>query len=260
MATQKHLIHRRSNEVNQDNTAKLPKSEDLAYGELAVNYADNYEVISLRNSANDIITFSSDEQLKKFMLDNYVNTSGDTMTGALNILNTFNVGEDNNPVGKYSTTQGSGCTASGLFSNAHGTFTKTNNNSENGLGLFNTSTPSSDAENVSLNELVKSSIATLFSIGNGYDNDHRNNALEIKYNGDTIIDGNTRITKNLTVNGDTQLDKNLGVNGNTNIGGNTTVGGNTILKQKLNVSGETTIDNNLWVSDNTNIGGNVNIT
>jgi hypothetical protein len=54
------IIHKHSNVVT-DGQAKLPTSSQLEYGELAINYADGVETISIRNSADEIIEFRSKE-------------------------------------------------------------------------------------------------------------------------------------------------------------------------------------------------------
>ena len=54
------IIHKHSSELN-NNKAKLPSSGQLEYGELAVNYADGVETISMKNSQNEIVEFKSDE-------------------------------------------------------------------------------------------------------------------------------------------------------------------------------------------------------
>ena len=45
--------------------AKLPTSEQLNYGELAVNYKKGYEVLSFKNDEDEIVTIS-------VMLSSYV--------------------------------------------------------------------------------------------------------------------------------------------------------------------------------------------
>ena len=43
---------------------KLPTSQDMLYGELAINYKKDYETISTLNDNDEIATFSSDVQVK----------------------------------------------------------------------------------------------------------------------------------------------------------------------------------------------------
>ena len=65
-----HIVHKNSSAL-VDNNPKLPTSGQLEYGEIAINYAKDKETISLKNSNNEIVTFTSDKKL-----DNYVTVSG----------------------------------------------------------------------------------------------------------------------------------------------------------------------------------------
>ncbi len=58
------LQHKMSRDVN-DNTPKLPTAEQLVYGEIAINYAKDYETLSIRNSDDAVVTFSSDSIIDK---------------------------------------------------------------------------------------------------------------------------------------------------------------------------------------------------
>ena len=49
----------KSKDVNVDGTPKLPNSDILNYGEIAINYKHGIEVISIKNSRNEIVTFDS---------------------------------------------------------------------------------------------------------------------------------------------------------------------------------------------------------
>ena len=49
-----HLLHVRSSVVENGNP-KLPQPEDISYGELAINYAKDNEVLSIKNSQNEIV-------------------------------------------------------------------------------------------------------------------------------------------------------------------------------------------------------------
>lgn len=59
-----HLQHQKSNIV-EDGKPKLPSSTQLEYGEIAINYADGVETMAIKNSNNDIITFSNDNSIDK---------------------------------------------------------------------------------------------------------------------------------------------------------------------------------------------------
>ena len=79
----RHLIHAHSSVITDDLKPKLPVSERIKYGELAVNFAKDYETISLKNSDDEIVTFSSDKIFNKRLDDSEYVTSA-----ALNDLNT----------------------------------------------------------------------------------------------------------------------------------------------------------------------------
>ena len=53
----RHMKHLKSN-VLISGRPKLPDPDKLGYGEIAVNYADGFETISLKNSNNQIKAFT----------------------------------------------------------------------------------------------------------------------------------------------------------------------------------------------------------
>jgi len=59
-----HIQHVKSNVV-LEGKPKLPQPGALVEGELAINYADGVETISIKNSSGDIVTFSSDDYYSK---------------------------------------------------------------------------------------------------------------------------------------------------------------------------------------------------
>ena len=63
----KHVTHAKSNKIMEDGKAKLPTAEMLEYGEIAINYAKGVEKITIKNAENEIVTFSSDEQIKSMV-------------------------------------------------------------------------------------------------------------------------------------------------------------------------------------------------
>lgn len=79
-----------------------------------------------------------------------------------------------------------GNVAYGAFSDSNNYATETNNFGETAFGILNKSTI--DPDNFTSKDVVKSSKATLFSIGNGTD-EQRRNVIEIKGNGDVYING-----------------------------------------------------------------------
>jgi hypothetical protein len=60
-----HLQHVKSNVVVTNNgvsSPKLPAPSVLVEGEIAVNYADGYETLSIKSSSGNIVTFSCDNK------------------------------------------------------------------------------------------------------------------------------------------------------------------------------------------------------
>ena len=70
MAGNKIILNKRSNAVNVDGTPKIPASEQLQYGEIAINYADGIETLSIKNSNNNIVTLPINQQNIKKLLFN----------------------------------------------------------------------------------------------------------------------------------------------------------------------------------------------
>lgn len=62
MAVNYKLIHKKS-VVVENEVPKLPTSGDIAYGEIAINYAKGYETLSIRNNNDEIVPFSSDGKI-----------------------------------------------------------------------------------------------------------------------------------------------------------------------------------------------------
>jgi hypothetical protein len=85
-----HLQHKKSNVVIEGKP-KLPTANVLVDGELAVNYAEGYETISLRNSNSGITTFSSDDYYTEKKL-------GSGFTGANSANTVTSVIEENEEI------------------------------------------------------------------------------------------------------------------------------------------------------------------
>lgn len=78
-----HIIHKNSNVVT-NGSPRIPTSSQIEYGEIAINYAADNETISLKNSSNQIVTFSPDNRLVK--IADYQKTQK-VIAAALNDLN-----------------------------------------------------------------------------------------------------------------------------------------------------------------------------
>lgn len=70
MAGNKTILNKRSNAVNSDGTPKIPSSAQLQYGEIAINYADGVETLSIKNSNDNIVTLPINQQNIKKLLFN----------------------------------------------------------------------------------------------------------------------------------------------------------------------------------------------
>lgn len=71
-----------------DNNPKLPTSGQLEYGEIAINYAKDKETISLKNSNNEIVTFTSDKKLDNYYTKEEIDNDHLVISSSLNDLNT----------------------------------------------------------------------------------------------------------------------------------------------------------------------------
>ena len=123
------IIHKHSS-VIENGKAKLPSAEQLVYGELAVNNADGVETITIKNTANEIVEFKSNEYYNKEIsnLDGEINelktqvggkapkthnhgtitltgdvTGSGTITGSDEIKITATVANDSHSHGNYTT-------------------------------------------------------------------------------------------------------------------------------------------------------------
>lgn len=56
------ILLKRSNVVDASGNPKLPDASAMSYGEIAVNYAAGAETLSIKNSSDEIVTFSSDNR------------------------------------------------------------------------------------------------------------------------------------------------------------------------------------------------------
>ena len=82
-----HIIHKNSSAL-VDNNPKLPTSGQLEYGEIAINYAKDKETISLKNSNNEIVTFTSDKKLDNYYTKEDIDNDHLVISSSLNDLNT----------------------------------------------------------------------------------------------------------------------------------------------------------------------------
>lgn len=68
MAKNWKLIHIKSKQRGEDGVSpKLPTSEQLEYGEIAINYGDGIETIAIRNDNDEIVTFIPEYKVKEYI-------------------------------------------------------------------------------------------------------------------------------------------------------------------------------------------------
>ena len=60
----KQVLHKRSYIVQNDNP-KTPVASGIGYGEIAINYAEGFETLFIKNFGDEIISFSSDPQVQE---------------------------------------------------------------------------------------------------------------------------------------------------------------------------------------------------
>lgn len=68
MAKNWKLIHIKSKQRGEDGLSpKLPTSEQLEYGEIAINYGDGIETIAIRNEKDEIVKFIPEYKVKEYV-------------------------------------------------------------------------------------------------------------------------------------------------------------------------------------------------
>ena len=85
------IINKHSSVITEGKP-KLPTPEQLEYGEIAVNYSEGNETISIKNSANNIIEFKSKNYFEKIIEENelVISTSLNELNN--NIINKSEIG------------------------------------------------------------------------------------------------------------------------------------------------------------------------
>ena len=126
-----HIQHVKSSVV-ENGKPKLPASSVLVEGEIAVNFADGYETLSIKTTSGNIATFSSDEYYTEQKLGSGFTgeNSGVTVTDALDSSTIWVRGEGENSAvlrdgnnvasGNLAVAEGSGTSAMSIASHAEG--------------------------------------------------------------------------------------------------------------------------------------------
>ena len=55
-----YVSHKKSKLKNQDGSPQLPSASALVEGEIAINFAENVETLSIKNESGHVVTFSCD--------------------------------------------------------------------------------------------------------------------------------------------------------------------------------------------------------
>lgn len=53
------ILNKRSKDLNDDGSPKLPSAEDLKYGQIAINYAKGKETIAIKNDQDEVVAINS---------------------------------------------------------------------------------------------------------------------------------------------------------------------------------------------------------
>ena len=68
----------RSKQINEDNQPLAPSPSQLADGELAINYATNYETIFFKNDSDNIVSFKDEIWIKNYISRLIITPPSDT--------------------------------------------------------------------------------------------------------------------------------------------------------------------------------------
>ena len=259
----KKLVH-----IHSNITDKQPRPEALEVGEIAVNNGisgnTDRSFLSIKNANNEVVRFSSDEQMiswteKKEVIPfegqvrgengpESTKDSGDY--GSYGITNDDLLNNKSNLVIKFNQVAASNTPKSKIVNGGKDIYGKLVNGtpdaSREGAGIaIDMSRYAMRGANPSFSSLTITNGTTLEGGLNVSGNTKIGNGLNVT--GATNINGATKITGDTTFNGNETVNGNLTVTGDTNISGNTTIKGDT------NISGNTTIDKNLTVNGDTKL-------
>ena len=259
----KKLVH-----IHSNITDKQPRPEALEVGEIAVNNGisgnTDCSFLSIKNAKNEVVRFSSDEQMiswteKKEVIpfegqvrgkDGPESTKDSGDYGSYGITNDDLLNNKSNLVIKFNQVAASNTHKSEIINGGKDIYGKLVNGtpdaSREGAGIaIDMSRYAMRGANPSFSSLTITNGTTLEGGLNVSGNTKIGNGLNVT--GVTNINGATKITGDTTFNGNETVNGNLTVTGNTNISGNTTIKGDT------NISGNTTIDKNLTVNGDTKL-------
>ena len=139
----------------KDNEGKVLDNPQIEYGEIAINYKDGYETISLRNDNDDVVTFSTTDKMVEyvdaaspFVYDKEKKSlavKGSSSVASSNL--SFAEGYQTSATSVASHAEGQNTTASGQYSHAEGAGTLASGNNSHAEGQNTTASgQSSHAE------------------------------------------------------------------------------------------------------------------
>lgn len=88
-----YVSHKKSKLKTNDGKPQLPSSSALVEGEIAINYAEDVETLSIKNESGTVVTFSSDNYYTEQKLGSAF-TGSNSATTVTDILNSLEVGEE----------------------------------------------------------------------------------------------------------------------------------------------------------------------
>ena len=277
----KKLVH-----IHSNITDKQPRPEALEVGEIAVNNGisgnTDRSFLSIKNANNEVVRFSSDEQMiswteKKEVIpfegqvrgkDGPESTKDSGDYGSYGITNDDLLNNKSNLVIKFNQVAASNTPKSEIINGGKDIYGKLVNGtpdaSREGAGIaIDMSRYAMRGANPSFSSLTITNGTTLEGGLNVSGNTKIGNGLNVtgatNINGDTNISGNTTIDKNLTVSGDTNISGNTKIGNGLNVTGATNINGATKITGDTTFNGNETVNGNLTVTGNTNISGNTTI-
>ena len=277
----KKLVH-----IHSNITDKQPRPEALEVGEIAVNNGisgnTDRSFLSIKNANNEVVRFSSDEQMiswteKKEVIpfegqvrgkDGPESTKDSGDYGSYGITNDDLLNNKSNLVIKFNQVAASNTPKSEIINGGKDIYGKLVNGtpdaSREGAGIaIDMSRYAMRGANPSFSSLTITNGTTLEGGLNVSGNTKIGNGLNVtgatNINGATNISGNTTIDKNLTVSGDTNISGNTKIGNGINVTGATNINGATKITGDTTFNGNETVNGNLTVTGNTNISGNTTI-
>ena len=81
-----YVSHKKSKLKTNDGKPQLPSASSLVEGEIAVNYAEDVETLSIKNESGTVVTFSSDNYYTKEKLGSAFTNNNVTVAEELDLI------------------------------------------------------------------------------------------------------------------------------------------------------------------------------